>query len=190
MTLPFPLSWVQKNGLKVFTGDSASRDVNLVAIRHGVSTPGAGDDLLYACWRERARGPWTIKVWQCETQPGLGYMKEPINPKGAGMIAPGQYSRAYGRGLHNGRPALRQIKPVKAYRDNNRDSIIDIHPGSVDQGMFAMNIHDVTRWGDLAGCIGLLPADLAELLDVYDMTARLYGPGITLTLLHAPVLST
>jgi hypothetical protein len=185
LRLPEPLALVRQRGLVVFEGLTASRDVNLVAIRHGRSTPGSGDDLLYACWRERAGGSWTIKAWRCETEPGAKYLRTPINPKGTAIMAPGQYRRAYARGYHNGRPALRQVEPIKAYRDANRDGVVDISPHSIDQGLFAMNIHDVSLWGELAGCIGLMRPDLEELLAVYDMTAALHGVGISLTLLDA-----
>lgn len=180
--LPYPLTLVAARGLTVFPGMTAARDVNLVAVRHGRSTPSAGDDLLYACWRELAGGSWTVRAWRCETEPGPGYLAKPMNPRGTAIIAPGQYKRSHAAGLHKGRPALVQVAPVTVYRDADRDQLIELDPKTLDTGIHAVNIHDVASWGDLAGCIGLAPASMRELLDVYAMTAAAHGPGLTLTL--------
>lgn len=182
--LPYPLAAVEAAGHTVFHGLRNTRDLNLIAVRLARGTSGAGDDLLYAAWRETPGGSWTIRAWPCETEPGLPYLLKPMNAKGTAILAPGQYRRAWQRGLHRGRPALVQARPVRVYRDADRDAQVEVDPATLDEGVFGINIHDVSRYSELAGCIGLLPGHMQELLAVYDATAALYGPQISLTLLE------
>jgi hypothetical protein len=185
MQLPYPLDRAQAAGHAVFAGERNPRDVNLISVRHGKNTPHQGDDLLYAAWREVAGGSWTVRVWPCETEPGIPYLAKPMNTKGTAILAPGQYRKAWRRGLHRGRPALVQVRPVRVFRDADRDAQIEIDPNTLDEGLFGINIHDVRTYAELAGCTGLLGPHLTELLAVYDMTAALYGPEITYTLLES-----
>lgn len=182
--LPYPLDLVKAAGLRVFDGKSG-RDLNLVAVRCPPSeaTPNGPDDILYACWREVAGAGWSVQRFLCRTRPGTRFLLDPMNPKGCAVIVPGQYRRSHIRGLHHGRPALVQAAPVAVQRDNDRDAILE--PGPTDVGMFGVNVHDVASFGDLAGCIGVDRLAMTRILRLYDMTAALYGPGITLTLVQA-----
>ena len=178
--LPYPLSEVKRLGYRVFYG---WKNLNLVVVRRGEVGTEPGNDTLYMLWQDRPDGPWNARLFACESCPGLAYLTNPVNPKGTAIIKPGQYSQAYTRGLHKGRPALVQIRPVTVYRDNDRDTDIELDPRTAESGLFAVNIHDVSAWGQLAGCIGLMHDDLQELLAVYDDMAAATGPLVTLTLL-------
>jgi hypothetical protein len=63
------------------------------------------------------------------------------------ILKPGQY-----RGSHKIRKlqcryeALGQQRPVKVYRDNNRDGNYDLLEESVDEGLFGINIHRATKY--------------------------------------------
>lgn len=100
---------------------------------------------------------WDFKVWEATTRPGLSMLLKPVNPKGAAILVPDYYHLAYKLGLHKGLPALVQAKPVKVYRDSNKDSAFDDETATLEQGMFGINIHRagtlsfiVDKWS--AGC--------------------------------------
>jgi len=79
--------------------------------------------------------------WPCTTDPGVYYMKNLINKKGAAILAPGRYVDSYRLGLHQGKYlALIQAKgKVNVYRDNNFDDKYDML--NKECGYFGINIH-------------------------------------------------
>lgn len=101
--------------------------------------------------------PVMIGCWEATTQPGKYYTYKPMNPKGAAMIAFGQYT-AWQVGIHlNSHEALVQRAPVTVYRDTNRSGTRDAGD-IIDSGLFGINQHwggdnpksDIGRWS--AGC--------------------------------------
>ena len=81
------------------------------------------------------------------TEPGKYYMQNLCNPKGAAILGPGQYRGCWQIGLHRGKyKALCQNKPVKVYRDNNKDTVYDYDPNTLDEGMFGINIHKAGKF--------------------------------------------
>ena len=92
------------------------------------------------------------------TEPGKYYMQNLGNPKGTAILVPGQYRGCWQIGLHRGKyKALCQRKPVKVYRDANKNDIYDWDPATLDEGLFGINIHKagklskrVDTWS--AGC--------------------------------------
>lgn len=169
MRLPFPLDLVHRRGLSVF---DAPMSANLV-VHRGPGGAGDWDGLCHLLWRETALSGWTSRVWPCVTRPGLRYVREPMNPKGTATLEPGQYRRSHRRGLHHGRPALVQVRPVTVRRSSG-----------LDVGLFGVNVHDVADPNDLAGCMGLAAAHRDELLAAFDRLAAVQGPDISLTLVE------
>lgn len=176
MRLPLHLELVRARGLRVFEG---VRSCNLVVVR-GPGNPGEWDGLATVSYRDTASSGWTCYSWPCATRPGVPYLTSPMNPKGGATIEPGQYSLSHRRGLHHGRPALVQVREVAVRRDADRDAVLE--PGALDVGLFGVNVHDVASPSGLAGCIGLSPVHMAELLDVYDDLAPHQGADVSLTL--------
>jgi lysozyme family protein len=95
--------------------------------------------------------------WEATTQPGKYYTYNPMNAKGAAMIAFGQYT-AWQVGIHlNSHEALVQCAPVTVHRDANRSGTRDTGD-PIDSGLFGINQHwggdnpksDIGRWS--AGC--------------------------------------
>ena len=92
------------------------------------------------------------------TEPGLYYIENLCNSKGAAILVPGQYRGCWQIGVHRGKyKALCQKKEVKVYRDNNKNQIYDWDPATLDEGLFGINIHKagklsqrVDTWS--AGC--------------------------------------
>jgi len=112
-----------------------------------------------------------------------------MNTKGTAILVPGQYSQAYKLGLHRGKyEALVQAKPVKVYRDNDKDSVYDMLPSSIDTGFFGINIHKAghdSTWVDdwSAGCqVFKRAADFEAFMSLVRKAAKIYGNLFTYTL--------
>lgn len=164
-----------------FKGDL---NVNLFAIRKVVST-NVFDDEIYMVYEEN--GNKVVKKWICTTEAGKHYLNSPMNPKGTAIIVPGQYRGAYAIGNHTNYEALRQQKPLKYWRDKDRDSIHDLE-GKIYEEIGYTNIHKagadsslVNNWS--AGCIVFKKAkDFNEMMSIAKKAAKKYGNSFTFTL--------
>ena len=145
-----------KKGYAYFT--KGYYNLNIIGIRNkGNKVTNQFDDALVVIYNTPAR-PKTRQVYAITTQPGLKSMLNPVNDKGAAILAPGQYRGTWKLGLHKGKyTALVQRKPVKVFRDSNRDEVYDCEPKTIDNGVFGINIHkagvnswQVDNWS--AGC--------------------------------------
>jgi len=149
------------------------------------------DDFVIVEFRDYD-GNWQRKIFKATTNPGLYYLKNPINFEGTAILVPGQYRGCWTFGKHQGKyDALVQYKPVRVYRDNNRDENLDFDGTSIKAGMFGINIHHagtnsvkVDKWS--AGC-----TVIANISDWYTFIGlcRLqessgFGNKFTYTLLH------
>lgn len=133
-------------------------NLNIIGIRaSGANIVNSFDDILLIIYKTPI-GRWARQIYQITTDPGISYMKNPCNDKGTAILVPGQYKGAYKIGRHKGKyKALCQNKPVKVYRDNNKNSNYDYDLNSIEEGMFGINIHKagtfskrVDTWS--AGC--------------------------------------
>lgn len=133
-------------------------NLNIIGVRaSGAVITNSFDDILLIIYKTPT-GTWNRQLYQITTDPGQFYMNKPCNSKGTAILVPGQYRGAYKIGVHRGKyKALCQNKPVKVYRDNNKDFVYDYDPNSLDEGMFGINIHKagtlskrVDTWS--AGC--------------------------------------
>tara|TARA_B100001093_G_scaffold178885_1_gene171470 strand:+ start:11168 stop:11740 length:573 start_codon:yes stop_codon:yes gene_type:complete len=126
-------------GYAVF--DSGPYDLNLFGIRSPNRTADSFDDLIGCAYRETADGPWRIDYWPATTDPGADYLKDPMNSAGTAILATGQYRSAYMIGKHRGQyEALVQCAPVKVWRDDDRDNVLDFE-GDPVEGIYGINIH-------------------------------------------------
>ena len=160
--LPPVLAHIQSLGHEVFT--SGDYNLNLFGIRSSDYSSGEFNDLMGCAYK--ADGQWIVAYWVATTDPGTYYRENPMNVNGTAILVPGQYRSAWKIGKHRGSyDALVQIAPVKVYRDNNLDSILD-HVGE-EAGLYGINLHasssqpydegrdrdaseEVSRWS--AGC--------------------------------------
>ena len=142
--LPPILSKLQSMGYAVFT--NGDFNLNLIGIRSAVRVANAFDDLIGCAYK--AEDLWHVEWWEATTDPGVPYMIKPINNSGAAILCPGQYRGCWKIAKHRGQyDALCQVNgPVKVYRDDNRDNILDMDPDTAQTGMFGINIHK--RSGD------------------------------------------
>ena len=131
----------QQKGYAYF--DKGSYNLNIIGIRsdNNNRVTNEFDDVMVVIYNNdfgtNVRMRYTIT-----TDPGNFYMKNPLSAKGTGILVPGQYRGCWEIGLHQGKyKALVQRKPVKVYRDNNKDNIYDLKPETIEDGIFGVNIH-------------------------------------------------
>ena len=133
------------------------------------------------------------KIYSITTEPGKYYMQNPMNVKGTAIVAPGQYRGVFSIGRHkNQYKALVQRKPIKVYRDGNKDLVYDLIPECTDEGMFGINIHrsnpyieskQVDKWS--AGCqVFANPNDFKSFMNLCEKQKNLYGDSFTYTLIN------
>jgi hypothetical protein len=159
-------------------------NVNLFAMRKAVNT-NIFDDEIYMVYEEG--GQKIVKMWPCTTEAGKHYLNSPMNPKGTAIIVPGQYRGAYAIGRHTNYEALRQQKPLKYWRDSDRDSIHDLG-GKIYEEIGYTNIHkagadssQVDRWS--AGCIVFKRVkDFNEMMSIAKKASKKYSNSFTFTL--------
>lgn len=134
-------------------------NLNIVAIRKsGTKCTNEFDDRLIVEYKD-GNDKLTKKIYNITTKPGASYLgKEMGSVKGTAILVPNQYKGCWKIGYHKGLyKALVQAKPVKVYRDKDKDKEYDFEPQSIDTGVFGINIHKagthsyiVNNWS--AGC--------------------------------------
>ena len=151
-------SLFKKFGYAYFT--KGNYNLNIIGVRasNNNKVTNLYDDILVVIYRT-PNGKLTRQAYNITTEPGTYYMrKEFMNPKGTAILVPGQYRGAYQIAKHRDKYlALCQRKPVKVYRDNNKNQIYDWDVNTLDEGLFGINIHKagklsqrVDTWS--AGC--------------------------------------
>ena len=110
-------------GYKYFTG--GDYDVNIIGVRNSKTkgrVTNAFDDCLTLSYK--VDGEWQFHCFKCTTDPGSHWEQNLLNKKGVAILKPGQYRGSHKLRLHQGKYlALGQQKPVKVYRDKNKDGI-------------------------------------------------------------------
>ena len=138
---------------------------HIIGVRSRENKPNSFDDLIYVIDKEK------VSCYPCTTDPGSYWLNHPMNVEGTAVLVPNQYIDTWAIGLHRGKyKALRQLRDVSVYRDNDRDNIAE--KGSIQKGLFGINIHRanelstsvlVDKWS--AGCqVISSPKDFKEFL--------------------------
>lgn len=182
-----------KKGYAYFT--RGAYNLNIIGIRSNNKNKVTNlfDDLLVVAYRTPT-GKWQRVVYPITTEPGLYYMtKKILNPKGTAILVPGQYRGCWEIGKHKGEyKALVQKKPVKVYRDGNKDETYNIDYTRIDNGVFGINIHRSNEFikavyvnSYSAGCqVFADPKDFRRFLTLCEKQRELYGNSFTYTLLN------
>lgn len=140
------LQAMAKKGYKVFDNDTKPYNLNLIGIRTSDTTPNAFNDWEYVIWKYK--GSWEGMKFEITTDPGLYYLKTPLNELGTAILKPGQWSGMWELGKHKGLyPALVQKAPVTVIRDFNRDNYFDFTSGREETGVFGINNHRAVENG-------------------------------------------
>jgi hypothetical protein len=181
---------VKSKGYVWFEG-AKDYDLNIVGIRNsatGQKVTNAFDDCLTVSYK--LGGEWKSHCWMATTDPGTKGVKEFKNAAGVARLVEGQYRGSHTIGLHQGKyEALRQAKPVKVYRDANRDMTYD--ETKIQEGIFGINIHKagadstfVENWSE--GCQVFKRAkDFEEFMALCRKAAAIYGKSFTYTLIES-----
>ena len=166
-------------------------DVNIVGIRN--SAPGKKvsnifDDLITISYK--VNGEWFFHAWPATTDPGKKGVLEFKNPAGVARLVEGQYRGSHTLGLHQGKyEALTQQKPVKVYRDADKD--LEYDENKTQDGLFGINIHKagpsstyVENWSE--GCQVFKRAkDFEEFMKICRNAAKVHGASFTYTLINS-----
>lgn len=176
-----------------FFNSKKDYDLNIIGVRSdfGDKVTNKFDDLMFVIYW--VNGELNMKTYDITTEPGMYYMTKKLgNSKGTAILVPGQYRGCWMIGKHNGKyEALVQCRPVKVYRDGDFDMVYDKLPGSIDTGLFGLNIHrsnpvthsiTVDNWS--AGCqVFAKASDFKEFMALCNEQKKRYGNGFTYTLL-------
>ena len=189
---PESLESALKNaGHKIYKNDKKDFNLNIVGIRCANPTVNKFNDLIVVAWKYK--GEWTIKEYPATTLAGLKWLEVPMNPRGCAILKEGRYEQTWKIAMHrNSYAALCQRKPVKVYRDHNRDAKYDMIEESVQEGMFGINIHRASAYNVLpnvdrnsAGCQVLQsPHHFKEFMEICRSSQRLWGDSFTYTLIN------
>lgn len=139
----------------------------IVGIRSKADVPDKFDDLIGLV--ENNTVTWFIGT----TNPGIHWLVNLLNPKGAALLKANQYLDTWKLDLHQGKYlALCQRKPVVVYRDGDKDNKSE-ETNVTETGLFGINIHRSNpsaisqindKWS--AGCQVLSnPSDFTYLID-------------------------
>ena len=181
---------VKAKGYVWFEG-AKDYDVNIVGIRNsatGNKVTNVFDDCITISYKEG--GDWKSHCWKATTDPGTKGVKEYHNAAGVARLVEGQYRGSHAIGLHQGKyEALRQQKPVKVYRDANRDMTYD--ETKIAEGVFGINIHKagadstyVENWSE--GCqVFKKAADFESFMAIVRKARDIHGNGFTYTLIES-----
>ena len=184
-------------GYKYFTGNGKDYDVNIIGVRNSETqgrVTNAFDDCVTISYM--LEGEWKFHCYQATTDPGSHWEENLLNKKGVAILKPGQYRGSHKLRLHQGKYlALGQQKPVKVYRDKNKDGKYDLLEENIDEGIFGINIHRATgraggksvrvdKWS--AGCQVIASNDdWHEFLDICQAAREVWGNSFTYTLLES-----
>lgn len=161
------------------------QELNLVATRNNTVRSEQFDDKLTVFWKDEA-GNWQLREYLVTTDPSVYYLDNPIVPQGYGFIKKGQYIKSYQIGLHKGRKALTQTKPIPVIRNYDLKGLFKKYTGTEQVGIFGNNIHDMkgSMINASAGCIVFAEKpEYDEFLALCDTHRAKYGNSFTLTLL-------
>lgn len=167
-------------------------NLNIIGIRNaGNNVTNKFDDIIVVEYID-IYGIKSRNIFAATTEPGITSMTKPVSYKGCAILVPGQYRSTWKLGYHKGKyEAVVQYKPVKVYRDNNKDKVYDFDSKTIENGMFGINIHKagekstiVNGWS--AGCqVFARKVDFDDFMKlVHYQISQGYGKLFTYTLLN------
>jgi hypothetical protein len=166
-------------------------DLNIVGIRNSIpktTVTNLFDDIITVSYK--VDGEWVYKEWRCTTEPGRRGVMEHGNPKGVAILVNGQYRASYKIGFHKSKyESLVQRRPVKVYRDSNKDMKYD--ETNIDEGLFGINIHKagknstyVENWSE--GCqVFKIERDFEEFMSICKKAVTIHQNRFTYTLIES-----
>ena len=123
-------------------------NLNLWGIRSQDKDTSVYNDML-AIMYQNVRNNWTIDYFTITTDPSDIILQTPENDNGTAILCEGHHSKLWSYGFHKGRPdhkALVQFSPCRVYRDNNKDSVANEDPSTIETGVFGINMHRASAY--------------------------------------------
>ena len=185
---------VESKGYKWFEG--GDYNLNIVGVRNSDTNnevTNKFDDKLTVSYS--VGGEMKYLEFKATTDPGQYWEKNLLNKDGVAILVPNQYRGSHEIRKHQGRyEALCQKKPVKVYRDNNKDGKYDMLEENIQEGIFGINIHkagkfvngstQIDKWS--AGCqVFSKQTDFEQLMELAYKAKDLYGNSFTYTLIES-----
>ena len=185
---------VTSKGHKFF--ENGDYNVNIVGVRNSATDNKVSnkfDDWMTISYK--VDGEWNFHCYDCTTDPGKYWVDNLLNPDGVAIVVPGQYRGSHQIGLHQGKyEALRQMKPIKVWRDDNEDNVYDHVADDIQEGVFGINIHkagsrvegstQIDKWS--AGCqVFSKESDFNEFMDVMYKARNTWSNSFTYTLIES-----
>ena len=172
-------------------------NLNIVGVRNSTTqnkVTNRFDDKMTLSYK--VNGVWKFHVYDCTTDPGTHWVENILSKDGVAILKPGQYRGSHIIRKHQGRyEALGQHKPMKVYRDNNRDHNYDLDEKSIKEGIFGINIHRATKYAGKkstqidkwsAGCQVIASNDdWKEFMSICRKSRDKWGNSFTYTLLNS-----
>lgn len=185
---------VESKGYKWFEG--GNYNLNIVGVRNSDTNnevTNKFDDTLTVSYS--VDGEIKYHEFKATTDPGQHWEKNLLNKDGVAILVPNQYRGSHEIRKHQGKyEALCQKKPVKVYRDNNKDGKYDMLEENIQEGIFGINIHkagkfkngstQIDKWS--AGCqVFSKESDFNQLMELAYKAKDLYGNSFTYTLIES-----
>ena len=182
----------KKKGYVYF--NKGNYNLNIIGVRSNQNNKVTNryDDCLVVIYNTNSG--WKRQIYTITTEPGSSLMKAPSSAKGIAILAPGQYRGTYKIDKHRGKydALCQRNKPVKVYRDNNKDNVYDYNPENTETGMFGINIHRSNEFwtrptvdGYSAGCqVFNDPKEFISFMSLVKKSAAIYGNCFTYTLIN------
>ena len=168
-------------------------NLNIIGVRSNQNNKVTNkyDDCLVVIYNTESG--WKRQIYTITTDPGKSTIKAPASAKGTAILAPGQYRGTYKIDKHRGKydALCQRNKPVKVYRDNNKDDVYDYIPENIETGMFGINIHRSNEFWTRttvdnysAGCqVFNDPKEFISFMNLVKKAAAIYGNCFTYTLI-------
>lgn len=180
---------VKAKGYKWFEGTDYT--LNIVGVRNaatGQKVTNLFDDHITLSYT--VAGVTKFHCWPATTDPGTKGVMQYGNKAGVARLVEGQYIDSHIMRLHAGKyEALGQNKPVKVFRDPNKDMVYD--EKSIQEGVFGINIHKagadstyVENWSE--GCqVFKRSADFEEFMAICRKAKAANGNKFSYTLIKS-----
>lgn len=133
-------------------------ELNIIGVRNDNSKPNSFDDTICVLFKDEYEDE-VVLFFSCTTDPGLYWLKHPLNSSGCAIMKEGHYMNVYKLGYHKGYKALEQVGNISFVRDNDRDDELDFNGKVEIDEVIKANIHHanlsspsvlVDKWS--AGC--------------------------------------
>ncbi|MFT6147072.1 MAG: hypothetical protein ACJAV2_004968 [Myxococcota bacterium] len=202
---PHLLHVAESKGFAVF--DRGRWNLNVIGTRHPNRTAGTYDDVMNVIGLDN-NDRWFHRSYAWTLDSGRRGLLKPVNRRGTGIIAEGQYRGAWRLGQHGvsggrtGYRALVQCKPIRVHRDDNRDLVLNTDiPTVMAPALSRINCHASSNdpykllgkarkrigpWS-VACMAAELDKDFVEFMQLCERQNETgLGPYVTISIINAP----